>query len=85
LCDLILTGQGQHVEAILAIDAWLLDQSEPEIFDSGDSRNILDDAKRKFLSVCAALAVSGFPQPARLTLVEFHGAIEHLLKKQQAE
>jgi hypothetical protein len=85
LCDFVLTGQGQHLEALAALDEWLLDQNPPQIHDEGDPRNVLVLGRQRFGKACAALAEQGYPNAALLSLFDFNCAIDHLLKKATGE
>lgn len=81
LADYILTRDGEYLKRILEIDAWLLEQTTPEIFDTGNPRNVLTLARQNFIKLCSALTEQGFAAPETLTLVAFHGAIDHLSAK----
>lgn len=83
LCDFVLTGEARHLEAIKAIDEWLLEQSLPEIYDDGDRRNVLVAHRRRFGAACAALAENGYPRAQDLSVFEFNAAVDYLLEKQQ--
>jgi len=85
-CDLVLSGGDAHyLQAIAAIDAWLLDQLKPEIFDAGDPRNVLVAHRRRFGAACAALAESGYPRAQELTVFDFNSAVSHLVEKHKQD
>lgn len=67
------------------VNAWLLDQAKPEIFDDGSPENVLTLARRRFGQTCAALASQGYPRAQEMTVFEFHAAIEYLTQKHQAD
>lgn len=81
LADYMLTHDAGHLKRIQEIDKWMLEQSTPDIFDTGEPRNVLVVARQNFIKLCAALTEQGFAAPEMLTLVAFHGAIEHLSTK----
>jgi hypothetical protein len=81
LADYIITRDPVHLSRIMEADAWMLEQSTPDIFDTGDPRNVLTLARQSFIKLCAALTEQGFTAPETLTLVAFHGAIDHLSAK----
>lgn len=85
LCDFVLSGEARHLEAIAAIDEWLLEQNLPQIFDEGDTRNVLVAHRRRFGSACAALAENGYPRAHELSVFEFNAAVDYLLQKQKTD
>lgn len=85
LCDFVLSGEARHLDAIKAIDEWLLEQNLPEIFDEGDRRNVLVAHRQRFGKACAALAESGYPRAQELTVFEFNQAVDYLLDKQKKD
>jgi hypothetical protein len=82
LADYMLSNDPSYLAKIREIDSWLLEQSVPDIFDDGDSRNVSTIARQKFIKLCAALAET-YNQPENLTLVAFHGAIDHITQKHE--
>jgi hypothetical protein len=70
----------RHLAKIQQLDKQQLEQSLPDIFDDGDSRNVLTIARRHYIKMCAALAEQ-YSQPETLTLVAFHGAIDFLTER----
>lgn len=83
LCDYLADGAAQHLERVREIEAWLLEQNEPQIFDEGDERNVLVAHKRRFGERCAALSELGYPGAGEFTVFDFHAAVGHLLAKQR--
>lgn len=81
LLDYALTGEVRHLHTIAEIDEWLLEQSKPDIFDDGHPDNVLTQARRRFGSLCAALAEKGYPRPQELTLFDFDSAVAYLNEK----
>ena len=77
------TGDERHLQALALLDAWLLDQLTPDIYDDGSPENVLTLARRRFGQTCAALAEQGFPRAQELTLFDFHSAIDYLTSKRQ--
>ncbi|MGI4869715.1 MAG: hypothetical protein ACRYFX_00905 [Janthinobacterium lividum] len=74
------------MEVVTDVNNWLLDQNPPEIFDDGDSRNVLTQGRQRFGALCAALAGQGYPRPQELSVFDFHAAVAHLTaKNSQAE
>jgi hypothetical protein len=81
----VLTGETRHLETVAAVDAWLLDQQVPQIFDDGDARNVLVAHRQRFGKACAALAEQGYPRAHEMTLFEFNAAVDYLLDKQKKD
>ncbi|TPG66063.1 hypothetical protein [Hymenobacter nivis] len=81
LADYILTGAPKYLDAVAELDAWLLDQATPEIFDDGAPENVLTLNRRRFGHLCATLADQGFPRPHELTVFDFNAAIDYLAEK----
>jgi len=81
----VLTGQSRHLDTIADIDAWLLEQNLPQIFDDGDTRNVLVAHRQRFGKACAALAEQGYPRAHELTVFEFNSAVDYLLDKQKKD
>ena len=82
LCDYVLDGDEAHLDAIAAIDTWLLDQRKPDIFDDGDPRNVSVLHRQRFGAACAALAEAGYARAGELTVFDFNSAVGYLLDKQ---
>ncbi|NML67599.1 hypothetical protein HHL22_20555 [Hymenobacter sp. RP-2-7] len=85
LCQLVATGEARYQQEIDLLDAWLLDQLKPEVYDDDSPENVLTLHRRQFGATCAAMAAQGFPRAQELSLADFHSALEHLLQKNQAE
>ena len=77
----MLSGEVIHLETLAEVDNWLLDQARPDIFDTGDPRNVLVAQARQFGQLCAALADNGFARAHELTLFDFHTAIDYVAEK----
>jgi hypothetical protein len=69
---------------VAEVDAWLLEQITPQIFDDGDPRNVLTQDRRRFGQLCAALSGLGYPRPHELTVFDFNSAVDYLNSKQKA-
>jgi hypothetical protein len=69
---------------VAEVDAWMLEQLAPQIFDDGDARNVLTQNRRRFGQLCAALSSMGYPRPQELSLFDFHSAVDYLNSKQKA-
>lgn len=85
LLDFASTGEPSYLELLTTIDEWLLDQLAPEIFDDGDARNVLTQARHRFGKLCAALTEQGFPSPQELTLFDFNQAVDYLIEKHKQD
>ena len=85
LCDFVLTGAVKHLDSLADLDAWLLDQQKPDIFDDGDPRNVSVEQRQRFGAACAALAEAGYPRAHELTLFDFNAAVNYLLDKNKRD
>ncbi len=85
LADYMLSNDTAYLTKIKEVDAWLLEQNKPDIFDDGDARNVVSVARINFIKVCAVLTEQGFSSPEKMTLVAFHGAIDYLSAKHKPE
>lgn len=83
LLSWVLTSDHGHLQKVQEIDAWFLSETEPDIFDTGDPRNVLTQARQKFLKLCAALTEQGFFEPEKMTVAAFNAATEYLTAKHE--
>lgn len=77
-CRYLATMQPEHLVTVAEVDAWLLEQAAPEIFDEGSPANVLTQHRRRFGQLCAALTAAGYAQPQLLPLYELNCAVDYL-------
>jgi hypothetical protein len=75
---LLLRADAQAEATIAEVNAWLLEQLRPEIFDDGSPANVLTLHRRRFGQLCAALTAAGYAQPQLLSVYDLHAAVDYL-------
>lgn len=63
---------------IAQIEAWLRDESRPENFDFDNPENAVEERRRTFEQVCAALSVNNVPNAEYMTAYKFHSRILYI-------
>jgi hypothetical protein len=63
---------------IAQIEDWLRNESKPENFDFSNPENAVDERRRAFETVCAALAMNNVPGAEYLTAYKFHARILYI-------
>ena len=79
----LATGEARHLAIVDEVNAWLLEQLVPEIFDDGAPQNALTLHRRRFGQLCAALTAASYAQPQLLTVYDLNCAVDYLNSKQK--
>jgi len=82
-CAWLRTEEPSYLATVAEVDAWMLEQMKPQIFDDGDVRNVLTQNRRRFGQLCAALSTMGYPRPQELDVFSFHSAVDFVNSKSQ--
>ena len=80
----LATAEAQHLVVVEEVNAWLLQQLTPEIFDDGSPANVLTLHRQRFGRLCAGLAAAGYAQPQLLTVYDLNCAVDYLNGQRKA-
>jgi hypothetical protein len=72
------TGEASYLATVAEVDAWMLEQMKPQIFDDGDPRNVLVNNRKRFGQLCAALGQQGYPRAQDFSVFELNSVVDYL-------